>query len=87
LGEIPNLPKGKDHMPPSFLNLFARWGGIIPTTPACGYNSNWGILYKDKDRGETSSTLWVTDKGDILFSIYPSTPGSLHLNSTPWELK
>jgi len=87
LGEIPDLAKGKDHMPPSLLNPLAKHGGTIPTSPICGYDANWGILCKDQDKGVTSPTLWVTDKSDTLLSKDLMTPGSLHLNSTPWELK
>jgi len=35
LDEILELPRGKDHMPPSLLNPLAKWGGIIPTSLAC----------------------------------------------------
>lgn len=83
LGEIPDLPKDKDQIPPSLLNTLARWGGAIPTSPACGYDAEMGILFKYQDRGDTNPTLWVTDRDDTLLSKDPLTPGALYLNSTP----
>jgi len=71
------------------LNPLARRGVVFPTSLACVYDANWGILCKDQDRGETSPTLWITDRGEKSMTLLyrdPSTPGSLHLNSTPWEL-
>jgi len=63
---------------------------VIPTSRACGYDDNWGILCKYQYRGETSPTLWVIDRGATSTTLLlrdPSTVGALYLNSSPWELR
>lgn len=50
LDKIPKLSRCKDHTPLSLLKPLAKWRGTIPTSIACGYDDNLGILYKDQDR-------------------------------------
>lgn len=72
------------------LNLLAIWGAVFPTSLACVYDAQRGILYKDQYRGEKYPTLWVMDRGETsttLLSRDPSTPRTLHLNSSPQEFK
>jgi len=70
------------YTPKYTLNPLARRGVVFPTSLACVYDANWGILCKDQDRGETSPTLWITDRGEKIYdpivqrSLNPRIPPS-----------
>ena len=62
------------YTPKYTLNPLARRGVVFPTSLACVYDANWGILCKDQDRGETSPTLWITDRGEKSMTLLSRDP-------------
>jgi len=72
------------------LNWLTRHGVILPTSLDYGYDAKWCILWKDQDMKEIYPTLWVkyrVETSTTLLSRDPSTPSSLHVNSSPWDIK